>query len=236
MTIFSNTNVALELLKTGERDFIIDHEIEVAHYLSECFDSKDPSILDLCFELSRFAVSEGRTFTFSEVADMMIEEYLDPEERLEDVLVYLEQDLPKRFCSPLWHLLARSSYRGSSDFRQSLVRFFKKDPCFFAEVMERTEDSFHVSTIEDMLKVVAPCVKYMPRFEDSHEVFLEHDFWLRGGSSFIRLSKLPMSFLETAFLDVLPNDLDDWLESCTNQEEELFKRRHKEYLNLFVTE
>lgn len=236
MTIFSNTNVALELLKNGERDFFIDHEIEVAHYLSECFDSEDPSILDLCFHLSRFAVSEGRTFTFSEVADMMIEEYLDADTRLDDVLVYLEQDLPKRICSPIWHLLARSSYRISSDFKFSLVRFFKKDPCFFAEVMERTQDGYFISTIEEYLQIVAPCVKYMPRFENSHEVFEEHDFWLRGGSSFIRLSKLPMDFLETAFLDVLPDDLDEWLEGCSNQEEERFKRRHKEYLILFVTE
>lgn len=234
MSIFSNTNAALQLLQDGERDFFIDHEIEVAHYLSECFDSKDPSLLDLCFQLSRFAVSEGRSFTFSEVADMMIEEYLPADDRLDDVLVYLEVDLPRRITSPLWHLLARGSYRFTTDFKDSLLGLFKKDPCFFAEVMERSEDSGYVSILENHLKVVAPCVKYMQRFEDSHELFEEHDFWLRGGSSFIRLSGLSMNALDEKFLDVLPDDLDDWLEACSNQEEEYFKRRHKVYLSFSI--
>jgi hypothetical protein len=236
MTIFSNAKVALELLLNGDRDFFINHEIEVAHYLSECFDSSDPQLLDLCFHLSRLAVVEGKVFTFSEVADMMFEEYLDAADRLEDVLIYLEEDLPKRICSPLWHFLARSSYRASNDFKYSLVRFFKTDPGFFAEVMERTQDDYYLSTLENKLKAVAPCVKYMPRFETSHEVFEEHDFWLRGGSSYVRLSGISMNKLEAYFLDVLPDDLDDWLQVCTSQESEAFKKRHKEYLNLFVTE
>lgn len=239
MRTFPNAKVALELLLTGDRKFFIDHEIEVTHYLSERFDSSDPYLMDFCFHLSRFAVKEDELYTFSEVADMIIEEYLNADDRLEDVLNFLEEDLHKRICSPFWHLLARSSYKFSKDFKFSIERFFKKDPCFFSEVMEKTHDSYYLPTLETTLKAMAPYIKYMPRFEDSHEVFWEHDFWLRGGNSYIRLKvaegekidEHPMDYLEKKFLNQLPDDLDDWLESCSSEESTAFKKRHMLYTN-----
>lgn len=91
-----------------------------------------------------------------------------------------------------------------------------------------------------MLKKVVPYVKYMPLFENSHEVFTEHDFWLRGGNSLIRLREIegletaayPMDYLEGVFLNVLPDDLDDWLHLNTKEDGVAFKRRHKEFINL----
>lgn len=225
----------LNLLQTTE-GFTAENDLEISTALSENYDSTESELFQICCLLVSEPEYEG-SLSY-EVAAILLEEYINPDNHLSILISLIKLNLLQKVETPFWHMLARSSYRLSEDFKTAIQAIMHRSPSFFAEVIERSQIQDLLPLLEAKIREVVPVVKFLPLTNVSHEHLWEHDFWLRGGFAYYRLVNLsqttphgPREYLEEVFLRPFP-DLETWKATCSDEEIDLLNARIEVYNNI----
>lgn len=214
----------LELSHSQNFDFIIEEDRRITISLLIMAYQGDERTMDVCLFFSHLKVPDDIFLESTETALIIIEDVLNPELSETYAKTLLQQNLARdEISSPLWFYLARSPFGKSDDFKNLLLTYFSHDSAYFSEIMDKTLDPEFLPIIEQELKRLVPFVKYLPLYENSHEVILSHDNWLRIGSAYGRIRKRKgdvkiesvISFLQETFFPCIPETQDEWLRSAS---------------------
>lgn len=173
-----------------EVDFIIKHDLDLAHSLTRMSAQNHPNALKILLRFASLEAVPDVHIKSAETARIIIETLLEPEVYLEEVLENLNQHPRIDLKNPLLFYLARGPYGQSREFRKILGGLFIKDPSHVAAIMATTMDPYHLLILSERLRFLAPYVKFLPLRSDSHERIPEHDEWLSLGNAYMTLYKV----------------------------------------------